>query len=209
MHECHQLHDERSHISGVYASIEFTIMSDLGMAFELGIKGLMQGLSPMPDGARQVLGVHGLNDLWDDELFSNGVKDEINTNAQDWAQSRWHKIGTDGWDAKRFLPFDTYLARHPVLSKTVENRYATYELGLEGLFVTNLLFSYQHVSVVGEGEHRKEHYDGSLVCVSYWKAILDEAVGHRYPEDREDLKDEKKKVLDLMDDSVESWLKAR
>ena len=206
MHECHRTHDDWSHMNGVYTSIEFTMMSDLGMAFELGIKSLMQGLSPNPDGEPQVLEGHSLTTLWNDVLITNAVKDKINTNAQTWAQSRWRKVGTHVWDAKRFLTFDAYLAQHPELSETVGNRYATYELGLKATFLTNSLFSDQHVRVVGEGNNRREHYDGGLVSVSYWKATMDRAVEHRYPDDREDLKDEKERVLELMDDAVESWL---
>lgn len=209
MHGWHHRHDEWGHMSGVYASIEFTIMSDLGMAFELGIKSLVQGLSPRPDGDPQVAETHQLKALWDDELITNAVKDEINTNARTWVHSRWRKVGTDVWDAKGFLTFDAYLAQHPVLSETVGNRYATYELGLEATFVTDDMFSGQHVRIVGEGTHQKEFYDGRLVCVSYWKATMDKAVEHRYSDDREDLKDEKERVLFLISDSVESWLNAR
>ena len=70
-------------ISGIAYSMRYTIASDIGMAFELGIKTVMQGLSPKEDGKPQVPNSHDLlADLW--EGVPEDIRSEIDASAASW-----------------------------------------------------------------------------------------------------------------------------
>ena len=105
--------------SGVAYALRHIIASDIGMAFELALKSLVQGLSPNKDGYPQVLKGHDLmSEGWLD--IPPQIQNEIENDVERMVCYRY------GAEMKgKVLPFTKYLEKHKdFLNETVENRYA-------------------------------------------------------------------------------------
>ena len=167
-------------ISGIAYSMRFTIASDVGMAFELGLKSVAQGLSPNPDGQPQVLNSHELNSvLW--RNIPSPVRQEIDDDAEAHVCRRFGRA-----NAGKVLPFAQYLGKHSdFLDRTVGNRYALagssqwksdHNFILGARWLPGLVFSgtYDETACV----------DGLGVLLAYWRAIMSKACELRWEDHR-------------------------
>ncbi|MCY4514959.1 MAG: hypothetical protein OXC69_07480 [Candidatus Tectomicrobia bacterium] len=170
--------------SGVAYALRFTIASDIGMAFELALKSLVQGLSPNNDGDPQVLKGHDLrSEGWHD--IPPGIQDEIDNEVEQLVCCRY------GAEMKgKVLPFAQYLEKHnDFLNETVNNRYA---LERGGTWKSEVLFVNKNVGI----EFALETYDGQScgdgigVLTAYWYAIMSKALGVRWPDAECSVKEE-------------------
>jgi len=76
--------------SGVLYAMRFTVGSDIGMALELAIKSLAQGLSSAPDGDPQVLETHDLACLWRE--IPSAVQTEVERSAEGFVAGTFHRL---------------------------------------------------------------------------------------------------------------------
>ena len=163
--------------SGVAYALRHTIASDIGMAFELALKSLAQGLSPNKDGEPQVPHGHNLPDIW--LVLPRHVRDEIDRNVE---QLAYRKYDVHGDLQGKILPFAKYLEKHKeFLNKTVDNRYAL-ERGetwmSEVLFVDRIDGGQVSLDTFMDG---KQNADGIGVLTAYWYAIMTKALALRWP----------------------------
>ena len=173
-------------ISGVAMSMADTVASDIGLAFELAIKALAQGLSPNPDGTPQVLNTHEQRaHLWN--AIPEPVRSAIDKETENVVCRRY------GWDnSGKVLPFDEYLEKHKeFIDATVPNRYAmsgNERWKSDHGFLAGKMAGLGHFHVTTY--KGKTIVDGLGVLVSYWWAIMTKALKLRWPDD-ECEKDEK------------------
>ncbi|MCY3819296.1 MAG: hypothetical protein OXH52_08035 [Gammaproteobacteria bacterium] len=170
----------RANLSGIAYSMRFTIASDIGMAFELGLKSVAQGLSPNPDGQPQVLNSHELHSvLW--RSIPPQVRQEIDDDAE------WGVCGMFGADnAGKVLPFSDYVRKHAdFLDRTVDNRYAIpgdsqwksdHRFILGDRWLPGYVFS--------ETNAGNTCVDGLGILLAYWWAIMKKACGLRWEDAR-------------------------
>ena len=164
--------------SGVAYALRHTIASDIGMAFELALKSLVQDLSPNKDGDPQVLEGHNLlSKGWLD--LPPHIRNEIDQDVERLVRRRYEVNG----DLKgKILPFAEYLDKHKdFLNETVKNRYALERDGTwssETLFVDRI----DGTQVSVDTFMGKQSADGIGVLTAYWYAIMTKALRHRWPE---------------------------
>ena len=168
----------RADISRIAYSMRFTIASDIGMAFELGLKSVAQGLSRNRDGEPQVVNSHDLRSvLW--QTIPPDVRLEIEGDGEE-ALCRAFGAGNAG----KLLPFEKYVEKHTdFLDGTVDNRYAIpgnsqwksdHRLILGARWLLGFVFS--------ETYEGKACVDGLGVLLAYWWAIMKKAHGLRWPD---------------------------
>ena len=193
-------------ISGIAYSMRYTIASDIGMAFELGIKTVMQGLSPKEDGKPQVPNSHDLlADLW--EGVPEDIRSEIDASAASWVGN---VFGPD--NAAKVLPFSRYLGKHTdFLNRVVDNRYAIEPDQGRGLFRSIVRFVTMPISpIVQERYNGSDIVDGAGVLMSYWWAIMKKAGELRWEEERceadETLAADRDDAWNLVDRAVNQML---
>ena len=187
-----------SGISGIAYSMRYTIASDIGMAFELAIKSLAQGLSSHPDGQSQVLNSHELlSVLWDG--IPKDLRDEIDRDAEDGV------CGTYGEQhSGQVLSFADYLKKHSdFLDRTVENRYAiqgeTQWKSDHRFLQGNMLLSGILGHAFSDSHGGRACGDGIGVLMVYWWAIMQKACSLRWEDWRCDADEE------LAADREEAW----
>ena len=161
-------------ISGIAYALRFTVASDIGMAFELALKSLVQGLSLNEDGRPQVLkGHHLISDMWED--INCSIRDEVDENAE-LVFCRSH--GSD--KAGKILPFSKYVEKHTAfLNQTVDNRYA---IGAGDHWKSDHRFLQPIARFHVETYEGRICFDGLSVLLAYWWAIMNKALELRWPE---------------------------
>ena len=161
-------------ISGVAYALRFTVASDIGMAFELALKSLVQGLSLNEDGQPQVLkGHHLMSYMWED--IDCSIRNEVDENAE-LAFCRSH--GSD--KAGKILPFSKYVEKHTAfLNQTVDNRYA---IGADDQWEPDHRFLQPIARFHVETYDGRFYFDGLDVLLAYWWAIMNKALELRWPE---------------------------
>ena len=163
-------------ISGIAYAMRHTVASQIGMAFELALKSLAQGLSANPDGQPQVLQSHRLiEDLWDD--IPDALQTRIDANVDSAVQ------GTFGDEyAGKALAFGSYLRKHrQFLDATVANRYA---LPGQHVWKSDHRFMRPWFPIASETYQGKPCVDGIGVLMAYWWAIMRQARRMRWEEAR-------------------------
>ena len=181
-------------ISGIASAMSSTVASDIGMAFELAVKAVAQGLSDAPDGEPQVLSSHELSrHLW--PSLPASIQQEINDLAQRGVSNQY---GTE--HEGMVLSFEEYLEKHKdFLDRTVSNRY---DLPGEEQWKSNHRFIirplFRH-GVAIESHNGEEWVDGRGVLITYWWAIMKTACGLRWEDAR------CKANEDLAADRDEAW----
>ena len=164
-------------ISGIAYAMRFTVASDIGMAFELGVKSVAQGLSPNPDGQRQVLKSH--------ELFSilwAGIKCDVRQQIDREAEAAvCRRYGNE--HAGKVLLFKEYLEKHAeFLDRTVDNRYA---LPAETQWKSDhRIIADRWFEIANDSHDGKQCVDGIGVLLAYWWAIMETAWQLRWEEKR-------------------------
>ena len=156
-------------ISGIAYSMRFTVASDLGMAFELAVKSLTQGLSSKKDGEPQVFDSHDLlTDLWGE--IPECVRLEIDQDAEDVVCETY---GDD--NAGKVLTFAEYLDKHKeFLNRTVGNRYAIAGMA-QWKSDHSFIVGSRWFSISKETYNGRSCVDGIGVLVAYWRAIMKHA----------------------------------
>ena len=156
-------------ISGIAYSMRFTVASDIGMAFELAVKSVSQGLSLNKDGEPQVLNSHDLlSVLWKE--IPGPVRLEIDQDAEDGVCETY---GDD--NAGQVLTFAEYLEKHrEFLNRTVDNRYA---IGGKAQWKSDHRFivSIWWFPFSRETYNGRSCVDGIGVLTAYWRAIMKKA----------------------------------
>lgn len=157
-------------ISGVAYELRHTFAADTGMAFELALKSVKQGLSPHEDGDPQVLNSHNLLHLWEEEIPQR-VRSEVDHATRSAIRARY---GFGG----RILSFSEYVTRHEeFLNRAVANRYA---IPAERRWKSDLLFVvFGGLPVVDKDSAA----DGMGTLLEYWRAIMRQALALRWPDE--------------------------
>ena len=191
-------------ISGIAYAMRYTFASDIGMAFELALKTLKQGLSCNKDGEPQVKKSHDLHVLWND-LKSDCVQLEIDQAVESTICKRY---GAD--NAGKVICFSEYLERHETFFD-VHIRYANPKKNPELSFH---VFIASHIKppvlCISEKNGKGTNYvDSIAVLLSYWEAIMWKAWRLRWPDrnceideglavDREEAKKLMKKAMNQL-----------
>ena len=164
-------------LSGIAYAMRYTVASNVGMAFELALKSVAQGLSSKKDGEPQVLKTHDLHShLW--KAIPCEIRAQIDLKAKSAVR---RNFGDD--HAGKVLPFAEYLEKHAeFLNRIVENRYALpgeAQWKSDHRFVRNLWFP-----IANESYNGKRCVDGIGVLLAYWCAIMKSAWHLRWEEER-------------------------
>ena len=190
-------------ISGIAYAMRYTIASDIGMAFELALKSVAQGLSPNQDGENQVLKSHDLlSHLWTD--IPCAIRAQIDRDAESAVCRRYGDSHMG-----KVLPFAEYLEKHAeFLNRTVENRYA-----LQGKVQwksDHRLLMNRWFPITDDSFNKKRCVDGVGVLLAYWWAIMEMAWKLRWEEERceldEALADDRQEAGNLVNRAVVQML---
>ena len=164
-------------LSGIAYSMRHTVASDIGMAFELALKSLAQGLSPNQDGEKQVLKSHDLlSDLWRD------IPCPTRAQIDQGAESALCRVFGNQHSGK-VLPFAEYVDKHAdFLNRTVGNRYA---IPGEAQWMSDHRLVVRRWSYPSDEDYQgKQTVDGIGVLMAYWWSIMETAWEHRWEEKR-------------------------
>ena len=179
--------------------MRYTIASDIGMAFELGIKTVIQGLSPNEDGEAQVPGSHDLlSDLWGS--IPANVRSDVDADAESCVCNAY---GPD--NSGKVLPLSQYLQKHgDFLNRTVLNRYAVE--GGRDQFRSDAQFVLVPFPKTQSSYKGIDCVDGVWVLMSYWRAIMKKARELRWDDERcktdESLAADRDEAWDLVEKAI-------
>ena len=190
-------------VSGIAYSMRFTVASDIGMAFELALKSLAQGLSPNQDGEKQVLKSHDLlSHLWRD------IPCPTRAQIDQGAESALCRVFGNQHSGK-VLPFADYVDKHAdFLNRTVGNRYA---IPGEAQWMSDHRLVVNRWSYIADNIYQsKRCVDGVGVLMAYWWTIMEEALELRWEEERcrldETLAADREDARNLVNRAVEQML---
>lgn len=191
-------------ISGITYAMRYTMASDIGMAFELAMKTLQQGLSCSKDGQPQVLKSHDLaGQLWEDiKQTKPGIESEIDRAIECTLCKRYKYV-----EAEEVLKLSDYLKKHEAFLD-IENRYAnpTHEPWKSFHFFAPGLITTPILCTDNENKKDRNYVDGIAVLMTYWEVVMRRAWELRWPdcncksnkrlaEDRDNAKDMMEKAI--------------
>ena len=167
-------------ISGIFYAMRYTMASDFGMAFELAMKTLQQGLSCHEDGHPQVLNSHDLvRTLWEDiKQTAPAIESEINQAIEFALCERYSLV-----KAKEVFSLSDYLNKHEAFLD-ISNRYANPTNEPWKSFHCFALSSTTLPVLCTDTENSKnrEYVDGIAVLLTYWEVIMRRALELRWPD---------------------------
>ena len=190
-------------VSGIAYSMRYTVASDIGMAFELALKSVAQGLSPNQDGEKQVLKSHDLpSHLWRE------IPCPIRAQIDRGAESAVCRTFGDQHRGK-VLPFAEYVEKHAeFLNRTVGNRYAI--PGQAQWKSDHRLVMNRWLYIADNFYKGKRRVDGIGVLLAYWWAIMETALDLRWEDKRckldEALAADREEARNLVKRAVEQML---
>ena len=190
-------------VSGIAYSMRYTVASDIGMAFELALKSVAQGLSPNQDGEKQVPKSHDLlSHLWSD------IPCPVRAQVDQDAESAVCRAFGDRHRGK-VLPFAEYVEKHAeFLNRTVGNRYA---LPGEAQWKSDHRLVMNRWFHIADNDYNdKRCVDGVGVLLAYWRALMETAWQLRWEEERceldEALATDREEARNLVNRAVEQML---
>lgn len=167
-------------INGITYAMRYTMASDIGMAFELAMKTLQQGLSHNKDGQPQVLKSHDLaGKLWEDIKQSKpGIESEIDRAVEYTLCKRYKSV-----KAEQVLKLSYYLKKHEAFLD-IGNRYAnpTYEPWKSFHRFTLGFITTPFLCTHTENYKDRNYVDGIAVLLTYWEVIMRRAWELRWPD---------------------------
>ena len=195
-------------ISGIAYAMRYTMASDIGMAFELAMKTLQQGLSCNKDGQPQVLKSHDLvGNLWEDiRQTEPSIESEINQTIETTLCERYGPV-----KAKDVLSLSSYLKKHEAFLD-IENRYAnpTHESWESFHRFAPGLITMPTLCTDTENNKVRNYVDGIAVLLTYWEVIMRRAWELRWPDSNcksnKRLTEDRDNAKNMMDKAIKQGL---